>query len=223
MTRPETHAKMKKMQCTAFRQTALTGLTFLVMVLRGTPAGAVLRDDAVAYRTQGYEAQQRGDRSGAISWYQKAAALDPLYPAPHNDLGVVLEEEGRLEDAQHAYERALALDPQFAEAHSNLALLAERRGDKEQAVSHWLKRYQLGPSTDLWAVKAKERLIALGALSKEAQPQAPSTPELPAVVEVLPQPQSLVHQEFEAHEQSRREFYAVTEAQGDWAQFRQTR
>ena len=206
------------MQRRVFKQAALIGPAFLGMVLSGTLADAALRDNAVAYRTQGYDAQQRDDRLGALSWYQKAVTLDPSYADPHNDMGIVLEEEGRIEEARQAYEHALALDPNFLEAHSNLALLAERRGDKEQAVSHWLKRYQLGQPTDPWTIQAQEHLRALGALIDSPRPVVPAMPLASAEkTNVLTSPIGPVRQEFNAHEQSRAAFYAVTEEQDHWS------
>ena len=68
------------------------GVTFLLIISNANPAVAGLREEAASYRTQGYEAQRRGDKVGALSNYQKAAALDPTYPTPNNDMGVLLEE-----------------------------------------------------------------------------------------------------------------------------------
>ena len=95
------------------RCAVLLGLTFLIIIPCTTIAGAelTLRGEAATYRTRGYEAQQRGDMREARSSYQKAVALDPGYPTPHNDMGVLLEREGRLEEAEAAYRRALILDP----------------------------------------------------------------------------------------------------------------
>ena len=213
------------MQRKAFRQIALIGLAFLVITPHGTLAAVSFRDDAVAYRAKGYAAQQRGDRSEAFSWYQKAAALDPAYPDPQNDLGVVLEEEGRLDEARRAYQRAIELNPNFAEAHSNLALLSERIGDKEQAVTHWLKRYQLGQPDDLWTLRAKQHLTALGALIKlpapaSAVPAPPTVPQPPEAGTGMSPWSHLAHQEFKNHEQSRSEFNAVTEEHRDWSTFK---
>ena len=149
---------------------------------------------------QGYERQQQGDWAGALSLYQKAAALDPSYASPQNDLGVAYEEMGRVGDARTAYEQALALDPKFLQAHANLAMLYERIGEKEKAIFHWLKRYQMGEPSDPWTNRAEERLAALGVLQ-----------QYPGLKGQLYTRRHRVEQEFEAHEQSLKEYHAITD------------
>jgi len=62
-------------------------------------ADVPLREEAVNYRLQGYQLQAKGSLNEAVSQYQKATALDPTYPTPHNDLGVIFEQQGRLDEA----------------------------------------------------------------------------------------------------------------------------
>ena len=163
-----------------------------------------LHQEAVSYRQQGYEAQQRGDKAAALAFYQKAAALNPAYPTPYNDAGVLLEEAGHLEEAEQSYLRALALNPNYAEAHANLAMLYERLGMKEQAAYHWMKRYQLGDAEDIGTARAEERLAALGVLQH------------PGVKGQIATRHHFIQQELDAHEQSLKDFHAVTERHGDW-------
>jgi len=160
---------------------------------------ASLREEAVTYRQEGYTAQQRGDLEAALTAYQKAAALDPSYPAPLNDAGILYEQQGRLEEARIAYEQALARDPNYLGAHANLALLYERLGQREKAIPHWLKRYELGESDDPWTVRAGERLVALGALSADSTTKTRLTSR-----------RRVIRQELEANEQSLSDFQAVT-------------
>ena len=161
---------------------------------------AGLRDQAAEYRAQGYERQQQGDLEGALSLYQKAAALDPSYASPQNDAGVVYEAMGRTADARAAYEQALTLDPNFLQAHGNLAMLYERIGEKEKAIYHWLQRYQAGDPYDPGTARAEERLAALGVLEL-----------YPGLKGKLYTRRHLVEKEFEAHDQSMKEYHAVTE------------
>ncbi len=190
------------------RQTAASGLaSLLVLVIlpSSIAVAAGLREEAITYRTQGYEAQRRGDKASALSLYQKAAALDAAYPTPHNDAGVLLEEEGRLEEAEQSYRKALDLNPNYLEAHGNLAMLYERMGKKEQAIYHWMKRYQLGDPYDPWTARAEERLVALGVLQT-----------YPGLKGKLYTRRKLVDAEFQSHDQSLEEFHATTQQQGDW-------
>jgi len=197
--------ELTRMHSTAFKHTVLVGLTFLVFIPKPVAFAASLREEAISYRMQGYEAQRRGDPANAISFYQKAAALDPSYPTPLNDIGVLLEDQGRLEEAEHSYEQALTLNPNYLEAHANLAMLYERLGQKEKAVFHWMKRYQLGDPYDPWTARAEERLVALGVLKS-----------YPGMKGKIYTRRRLVDQALQAHDQSLEEFHAVTEEHGKW-------
>lgn len=126
-----------------------------------------LSEEAESYREKGYEAQERGDIDEAISWYQKAANLDPNYAAPHNDLGILFETKGWLDRAESEYQKALAIDPDYKKAYTNLALLYERKGELEKAAFYWMKRYKLGEPNDPWTYEARQRLEKLGLLEKK--------------------------------------------------------
>lgn len=189
------------LHCRRMNRHAFGLLTGGVAFLLSIPCQAAgLRDEAAGYRAQGYERQQQGDVAGALALYQKAAALDPSYASPQNDMGVVYDEMGRVGDARTAYEQALALDPNFLQAHGNLAMLYERLGEKEKAIFHWLKRYQMGDPYDPWTNRAEERLAALGVLQL-----------YPGLKGTLYTRRRLVEQEFEAHEQSLKEYHATTD------------
>lgn len=193
------------MDWSAIRHPAAIGLALLLCFSPSVVFGATLREEAISYRTQGYEAQRRGDHASALSLYQKSAALDPNYPTPLNDMGVILEEQGRLEDAEQAYRQALNLNPSYLEAHANLAMLYERMGKKEQAIFHWLKRYQLGDARDPWTARAEERLVALDVLKT-----------YPGMKGKIYNRRRIVDGEFQAQDQSIEEFRAITEGRGDW-------
>ena len=189
----------------AFRPTARAGLAFLLIISSTTAFAVGLREEAITYRAQGYEAQRRGDKDAALSLYQKAAALDPTYPTPLNDTGVLLEEGGRLQEAEQAYQKALAINPNYLEPHANLAMFYERTGQKEQAIFHWMKRYQLGDPYDPWTARAEERLIALGVLKT-----------YPGLKGKIFTRRRMLDQALQAHAQSLDEYRAVTEERDDW-------
>jgi tetratricopeptide (TPR) repeat protein len=183
-----------------------SGLAFLVVLIPsfGTAAGT-LREEAASYRQQGYEAQRRGDAASAMMWYQKAAALDAAYPTPHNDIGVLLEQEGRLQEAEQAYRQALALNPGYLDAHANLAMLYERMGDQQRAIQHWMKRYEMGEGSDPWTARAEERLLALGVLETH-----------PGLKARIYNRRHVVSQELHANAQSIDDFRALTNANDNW-------
>lgn len=195
-----------RMQTRTLRHTAAR-LAFLFLVIPNTPVSAAgtLREEAVSYRQQGYETQQRGDYANALALYQKAAALDPAYPTPLNDMGILLEREGRLQEAEQAYKQALAANPNYVEVYANLAMLYERLGDREKAIYYWMKRYELGQPSEAGTARAEERLLALGILKSH-----------PGLKGKLYSSQRIAAQEFEAYLRSAKEFRQVTGAHGDW-------
>lgn len=195
----------RRMHKTLVRCLTVVSLAFLISSSGPLASAGTLREEAIEYRTQGYEAQQRGDRANALALYQKSAALDSHYPTPHNDAGVILEEEGRLEEAEAAYRQALSLNPSYLEAHANIAMLYERMGEKEKAVYHWLKRYRLGDPHDPWTARAEERLVALGVLK-----------DYPGIKGVIYTRRRLLGEEFESNQRKVEEFRAVTEESGRW-------
>ncbi|MDQ3805005.1 MAG: tetratricopeptide repeat protein [Acidobacteriota bacterium] len=99
-----------------------------------------------------------GRREEAIEEYGayfRLAPADTRDAGAHYNLGVVLEELGRVGEAAGEYEKALADDPGHARALNNLGLVLLRRGDCEGAARRFeraleadgsfaLARYNLG-------------------------------------------------------------------------------
>ena len=82
-----------------------------------------------------------GAPAAAEKHYRAALEADPEHETAAFNLGVALEDLGRIDDALKAYRDALALDPRNADAHYNLAGIYERRGEKQAALRH-LKAYR---------------------------------------------------------------------------------
>ena len=51
--------------------------------------------------------------------YKKAIASKPDYAEAQNNLGVTLQELGRLDEAEVSYQQAIALKPDYVEALAN--------------------------------------------------------------------------------------------------------
>jgi tetratricopeptide (TPR) repeat protein len=94
------------------------------------------------------------DFAGAERLYRLATEADPEYALAFFDLGNVLDEQQRLDEAIVAYERALTLVPQYADAHYNLALAYERLKEPRKALRHWTSYTRLDP-TGPWASHAR--------------------------------------------------------------------
>ena len=81
--------------------------------------------------------QQAGDAPRAVEIYEALLARDQLPAQVHNNLGLIHQDRGQLEQAARELENALAHDPQYSRAHYNLAVLFDRSGDRTRAADHY--------------------------------------------------------------------------------------
>ena len=83
-----------------------------------------------------FNATERKER--AIATYKKVAAPPAKSSVAHNNLGILMIEQGDTHNAVKAFERALSLVPDFSDAHYNLAtLLTQSDGDRKKARAHF--------------------------------------------------------------------------------------
>jgi tetratricopeptide (TPR) repeat protein len=115
-------------------------------------------DLADAYNNLGRILHEQHDRTRAPgvlpraeSCYRLALCVDPEVALYWFNLGVSVEDQGRVSEAVAAYERALELDPSLADAHFNLARLLEVIGRSSadelvlrRAVRHLVRYRDLG-------------------------------------------------------------------------------
>jgi Flp pilus assembly protein TadD len=64
----------------------------------------------------------------------------------HNNLGVALAEQGRLEEAIGHYNEALRIKPGEAEVHNNLGNALVARGNFEEAIGHYYEALRIQPN-----------------------------------------------------------------------------
>jgi tetratricopeptide (TPR) repeat protein len=64
----------------------------------------------------------------------------------HYQLGVALQEQGNVAEAQKHYESALRLNPAYPQPHNNLGVILEAAGRLEEALRHLLTAIQLEPT-----------------------------------------------------------------------------
>jgi len=133
-----------------------------IFPLLSSQAESLLKEDAKAYREEGYKAQSLGDLEGALMWYQKAAQMDPHYTQAYNDIGVIYEHQGEIDLAEEMYKKTLEIDPGFLPAYTNLAFIAEKKGNIKDASYYWQKRYELGQEGDYWWEVSSQHLLRLG-------------------------------------------------------------
>jgi len=99
--------------------------------------------------TRGYKAAESGDHNIAEGLYRKAIELDPKDSWAHNNLGAVLYNLNRYEEAEAACRKAIKLDPKNAEAHYNLGSVLDDLKRYEEAEAAYRKAIELDPEDAL--------------------------------------------------------------------------
>ena len=100
--------------------------------------------------------------------FQYAMKLMPNQPEPPNNLGLVFEAAGKLDDATESYGKAVAIEPDNIHALGNLARARVRRGDSDADLRALLEKLALRETRPDWL--AWER----GVLSRmQARPATP--------------------------------------------------
>lgn len=84
-------------------------------------------------------------RDTASLWTQ-TLKVDPDSYLAHANLGIVLAEQGRHEEAAAHYSRAIESNPEYAKAYGNLGNLLAERGQTGQAIRLYDRALQLEPN-----------------------------------------------------------------------------
>lgn len=103
-------------------------------------------NDAYALASRAHLLAQSGRRAAAIVDAQALVAAHPTRSAADwFNLGYLLEEELRLDEADAAFRKALELDPKLDRAWYGLALALIRRGRYDEAVTALKRNTELQP------------------------------------------------------------------------------
>ena len=58
----------------------------------------------------------------AVEAYEQSISINPNYPEALSNMGVALQELGKMDEAMNAYETAISLNPDYAEAYRNMGV-----------------------------------------------------------------------------------------------------
>ncbi|MBN3909474.1 MAG: tetratricopeptide repeat protein [Nostoc sp. NMS1] len=89
--------------------------------------------------------QQAGDLKIAELYYRQAIALQPDLVQAHNNLGEVLQQQRRLNDALKSYRKAIKIKPDYPYAYHNLGHILQQTGNREEAVEAYKKALAIKP------------------------------------------------------------------------------
>ena len=102
-------------------------------------------DNPVVLHLLGVISYQSSKHAAALRLLAKALALRPDYIEAHNNLGNMLRDMGRLEDAIDSFGKALALDPENAVLHYNAGNTLKALRRPEDAVASYRKALAINP------------------------------------------------------------------------------
>lgn len=114
------------------------GCTFAAISVQPQSAASLINQGRQALRSQ--------ELGSAEAIFREATGRDPTSVEAHFYLGVVLSQQGKLEDAIQAYRAALRLEPNLAEAHWNLGLIYAHLKRFNEAIAEFQRFIELNPN-----------------------------------------------------------------------------
>lgn len=119
--------------------TWLTSVTLFEKTLEVAPDNFFISTNlGVAY-------EKKGLRREAITQYQEAIRVNPLYPLALNNMGSILAQEGRIADAVPYFSRALSAAPHFVPARYHMGLAYANLQQPSAALREWALLLALDP------------------------------------------------------------------------------
>jgi len=100
-------------------------------------------------KAQGDGHLKAGQYADAERCYRQVLESDALHPAALVNLGFVLREQGRANEAREVLERAVRIAAEDADSHYLLASILETIGPRDAEVSHLRKAIELRPDFEL--------------------------------------------------------------------------
>ena len=89
---------------------------------------------------------QTAEYRNLIALYTATLKKNPGCWMAHYNLGIVLSEQGKTDQAIDHYRRAVTLRPDYAEAHYNLGRLLVEQGRLDDAIAHYEEAVEINPS-----------------------------------------------------------------------------
>src|SRR5262249_47547388 len=104
-----------------------------------------MREQAMTFKQRGNALLAAGQLDQAAECYREALLIDPSYAEGYVNLGYVLREQRRFDDAKRNREQAVMLNPQSADAFYMLGAIAHEQGHLDRAIEHYGRALELQP------------------------------------------------------------------------------
>ena len=98
---------------------------------------------------------EKGELDGAYEAYRSITAIEPATEnarVAYLNMGNILDDQQRFDEAIEAYQRALAISPKDDGAYYNLGIAYKHAGKPELAITSWKKAAELDPNNAAPAV-----------------------------------------------------------------------
>jgi tetratricopeptide (TPR) repeat protein len=138
---------------------ALGGWRFRPHLLAGTAAAAIVALGAVSARQAGYWRS-----SSALFEHAMKVSIEQESDnwLVHYNLGVALQKEGRIGEAEHHFRETLRIHPGYGKAHNNLGFILHKKGRIGEAVAHYRMAVRVDPGNVEAHFNLGSALIYLG-------------------------------------------------------------
>jgi protein O-mannosyl-transferase len=97
----------------------------------------------LAQQTAGDQCSQIKDLVCAEKYYRQVLAIEPEYDFALNNLGALMIDLERYQEAQVLLKKAIQANPTNAEAYSNLIMLAKKTGLGKETIPEWKIKFNL--------------------------------------------------------------------------------
>jgi tetratricopeptide (TPR) repeat protein len=105
---------------------------------------ALWPQSAVAWRWCGFATKDIVPQR-AVAAFREAVRLKPEYAEAHYNLGRLLSDLGKLDEAIAEYREAIRLQPKYADAHRNLGLAFKKQGKLDEVIATYREAIRLNP------------------------------------------------------------------------------
>ena len=119
---------------------------FLLLTKRCLELLETYPNSAIVWNFLGCAQYRDGYPLLAETAHRRSIALDPEYAAGYSNLGNVLNQLGKFEEAEEAHKISIELDPADATLQNNLGALYDELGRYDEARKHFQKAHNLGPN-----------------------------------------------------------------------------